>query len=172
MPKSSASDVPKWLSKATQLKEVVITKLAAMPVTERSVTSKPGEWSAANIVEHLILFEEVVPGLWRESLLAASSPSVTTRSALLSRVVSFGVSKTGLRVPTVPELEPKGALDLDALERRWLKVRSALVVSLPEDPNVSWVLHPVLGPLSSAQMGTILAAHLVHHIRHWPKPGK
>ena len=85
-------------------------------------------------------------------------------------MVSVGVTKTGMRVPTVPELEPRGGLALGELERRWTETRAKLIAALPGDPRAAWILHPAFGPLSSDQMGRILSAHLAHHLRHWPKP--
>jgi len=157
-----------WLDKATELKQVVMDRLAAMPAAECLAVPSPGAWSAAGVVEHLILLEETVPGLWRERLQAAGTPNVNGKSELLSRIVSFAITKTGLRVPTAPELEPKGGLGLVALERRWSDARAELVAALPDSPNAPWVLHPAFGPLSSAQMGRLLASHIEHHLKHWP----
>jgi hypothetical protein len=168
MPQSAEYGTSDWLTKATELKRVVIYRLAAMPETERAAVTSPGGWSASEVVEHLILVEETIPSLWRERLLSVSSSKLTFRSVLLSRIISFVFSKTGLRVPTVTELEPTGGLELDALESRWSEARSRLVAALPENPNGPWVLHPAFGPLSSAQMGRVLTSHLEHHLQHWP----
>jgi hypothetical protein len=157
-----------WLAKADELKRVAVDRLTVMPLSQRSAVTMPGAWSASDVVEHLILFEEMIPGLWSESLLSIPSPKVTLGSELLSRMLSFSVSKTGIRIPTLPELESKGGMELAAIASRWSEARSGLVVALPKNPNAPWVLHPALGPLSSAQMGRILAAHIEHHLRHWP----
>ena len=168
--KRPGAEEPEWLAKATQLKQATLERLAAMSKSARDIVSPPVSWSASGIVEHLILVEECVAGSWRERLMAVPNPKAGVKSGLLSRVVSFSMSKTGLRVPTVTELEPVGGLGMEELELRWVTAREWLVDTLPEDDHAAWILHPALGPLSSWQMGGMISSHLEHHLRHWPKP--
>ena len=98
------------------------------------------------------------------------SPKAGFKSGILINIVSFVVSKTGIRVPTVTELEPKDGMGFDELRARWDTARETLVATLPDDARVAWILHPSLGPLNSEQVGKLLAAHLEHHMRHWPAP--
>ena len=167
MPGAAESE---WLVKATTLKQSTLERLAAMPKSGRDIVSPPASWSASAIVEHLILVEEHVAGPWREKLKAVPNPKAGVKSALLSRMVSFSMSKTELRVPTVADLEPTGGIGVDALESRWGDARKRLVDTLPEDDRAAWILHPVFGPLSSLQMGGMISSHMEHHLRHWPKP--
>lgn len=162
--------VAEWLDKATKLKEVVLARLDSMPEPQRAMAPAPGEWSAAAVVEHLVLLEENVAGPWRQRLLETPSPRVGLKSGLLSGIVTFVVSKTNVRVPSLSELEPKGAMGTDELKSRWNVVRERLVAALPDDPRSAWILHPALGPLSGEQMGRLIASHLEHHLRHWPVP--
>jgi hypothetical protein len=162
--------VAEWLVEATKLKETVLARLDSMPETQRVKEPGPGEWPASSVVEHLILFEENVAGPWRQKLLDAPSTKTSFKSSLLSLIVRFVVSKTGVRVPTLPELEPKEVLGADALRDRWNAVRERLVAALPADTGGAWIVHPALGPLSSEQIGKLLAAHIEHHLRHWPSP--
>ena len=159
-----------WLEKATVLREAVLVRLESMPESQRATPPAPGHWSASGVVEHLILVEEIVVGLWRQRLLERPSSRAGFKSALLISIVSFVVSKTDVRVPTVSELEPKEMMELDELRHRWETARENLVAALPEDPRRAWILHPAFGPLSGGQMGRLLASHLEHHLRHWPAP--
>ncbi len=168
--KRPKAEEPEWLAKATELKQVALERLGAMPKSERDIVSPPVSWSASGIVEHLILVEECVAGLWQERLMVVPNPEAGVKSGMLSRVVSFVFSKTGLRVPTVSELEPVGGIEIEELGLRWISARKRLIDSLPHDSHAAWILHPALGPLSSLQMGRIISSHLEHHFRHWPKP--
>ena len=159
-----------WLDRATKLKEAVLVRLDSMPETQRAIAPAPGEWSAYGVVEHLVLVEENIAGLWRQRLLEMPSSKVGIKSGLLSSIVSFVFSKTNFRVPTLTELEPKEVMGVDELRNRWDTARETLVAALPEDTRSAWILHPEFGPLSSDQMGRLMAAHLEHHLRHWPAP--
>ena len=169
-PHNPRPQVAEWLDKATKLKEVVLVRLDSMPETQRTVAPAPGEWSASGVVEHLVLLEENIAGTWRQRLLEMPSPKTGIKSALLSRIVSVVVSKTDLRVPTATELEPKEVMEVDELRDRWHTARERLVAALPDDTRSAWILHPEFGPLSSEQMGRLVASHLEHHLRHWPAP--
>ena len=140
-----------------------------MPSSAREVAPS-GSWSAAGVVEHLVLVEECVAGPWQERLKAVPNAKAGVKSEITSRMVSFVMGRTGARVPTVAELEPVGGIGIEALEIRWTAARKRLIESLPEDNHAAWILHPALGPLSSLQMGRIMSSHLKHHLRHWPKP--
>jgi hypothetical protein len=157
-----------WLVKATTLKEVVLDRLDSMPEALRNIAPAPSQWSAYEVVEHLILVEENVAGLWRQNLLNSPAPIVTFRSTLASGIVTFIFSKTSMRTPTVPALEPKGVSTVDELREQWDTARARLVAALPDDAHTAWILHPAFGPLSSDQMGGLLTSHLEHHLRHWP----
>lgn len=146
----------------------MLDKLDSMPSALRTAPPAPGEWSAAGVVEHLVLFEENVAGPWRQRLLDLPSPRAGFRSVLLSSIVIFVVSNTRIRVPTIADLEPKDGMGADDLRVRWDRARERLVAALPDDPGSAWILHPALGPLNSAQMGRLIASHLEHHLRHWP----
>lgn len=161
---------PEWLDKATSLKGVVLDRLAAMPESKRALAPPPGEWSASGVVEHLVLFEENVAGPWRQRLLEMPSPKVGIKAAFISRMVSFVMSKTNARVPSLPGLEPTEELGVDELRSRWDTARERLVAALPDDPRSPWILHPAFGPLTSEQIGRLTVAHLEHHLRHWPAP--
>lgn len=169
LPKSDSAGA-EWLEQATRLKGVVLDRLEAMPEGQRNLASGSGDWSAAGVVEHLILVEENLVGLWKQKLMGIASPKAGMKSSLLSGMATFVMGKTQMRVPTVPELEPKGDIGHAALKERWGEAREQLIASLPADTGGAWILHPAFGPLSSDQMGKLLAAHLEHHLRHWPTP--
>jgi hypothetical protein len=167
---SRESSEPEWLIASTKLKQVTLERLATMPASERDIVSPPISWSASGIVEHLILTEECVAGIWKEKLRSNPNPRTDIKSALSSRMVAFIFSKTSLQVPTLSELEPTGGIGIDELVVRWDVARQRLRSALPDDEHAAWILHPAFGPLSSLQMGQLIRAHLEHHLRHWPTP--
>ena len=159
-----------WLEKAIKLKTVILAKIDSMPEALRTVAPSPNDWSASGMVEHLVLLEENVAGPWRQRLLESPSQKVGIKANLVSRMISIVFTKTKLRVPTVPELEPKSEMTSVELKNRWDTARAGLVAALPNDDRSAWILHPALGPLSSEQMGRMIVAHLEHHLHHWPNP--
>jgi hypothetical protein len=163
------SELPRWLLEATELKATALGRLSAMPVATRDFPLPGWGWSASEIIEHLILSEELTAGRWKEGVSKLPSAKTGLKAELLARFVAFGMGRTSIRVPTVPGLEPEGGSSITELERRWNTARQQLVEALPEDSNAAWVMHPVFGPLNSAQMGRIIASHLKHHLHHWPQ---
>jgi hypothetical protein len=167
MKKIIESKAPGWLLESAELKERVLARFAEMPEASRDKMPSKDAWSASGVVEHLVKVEEQVAGPWRKAL-GSKPPTLGIKSGVLSAMVSTVFARTNMRVPTVPELVPTGALALPELTSRWEKARNELTAVLPENSKVAWVMHPVFGPLSSDQMGKLLAAHLQHHLRHWP----
>lgn len=166
MKTTTGSNAPAWLLEFVELKERVLARLAEMPEALRENPPSKDAWSATEVVEHLILVEEQVTGLWRKAL--GSSPAVLGfKSGVLAAMVSAAFARTGVRVPTVPELVPRGDLALPQLTVRWGKAREELAAAVPENSKVAWIAHPVFGPLSSDQVGKIFLAHLKHYLRHW-----
>ncbi len=159
-----------WLDKSTKLKEVILLRLESMPESQRHLAPKPGEWSAAGVVEHLVLVEECIAGPWRQRRLEISPVKPGIKSGLVSRSASFVLSKTNIRVPTVSELEPKEQMSTNELKKRWDTARASLIAALPNDSQSAWIIHPVFGPLSCNQMCKLLTSHLEHHLHHFPSP--
>ena len=162
------SKTPDWLLESAELKDRVLARFAEMPEAFREKVTSKDAWSAAEVVEHLILVEEHVAGPWRNTL-GSSESAPGLKAGVSAAMVSTMFTRTNIRVPTVPELVPNGNLALPELTRRWDMARKECIAALPKDPKVAWIMHPVFGPLSSDQMGRILVAHLKHHLRHWPK---
>jgi hypothetical protein len=155
------------------LKEKVLERLGEMPEELRQRAPSKDAWSASEVVEHLIITEEQAAGPWRDSL--RKNPSVVPlgiRSKVVTAMLAVGLGRSNMRVPTLPELVPHGGLSLADLSLRWSISRVDLAGALPENSEVAWTTHPAFGPLSSAQIGKILVAHLKHHLRNWPQVGK
>jgi hypothetical protein len=165
----SESKTPPWLLESAGLKEKVLSRFAEMPEALHEKVLSEVAWSAAEVVEHLILVEEHVAGPWRKALSENPPEALGLKPKILSTMVSTVFARTNMQVPTVPELVPTGGLGLPELKSRWAEASRELAVALPESSKAGWVMHPVFGPLSSGQMGKIFVAHLKYHLRHWPK---
>lgn len=160
--------LPSWFAEAETLKIRILDRLEGMSQEDRRVSLRPGDWSAAQVVEHLVLVEERLVDDWRVA--AQKSPAVkpSWKGALIVSMVNFAMASP-LRLPTVPTLEPEESRELLALSDRWGLVRQRLPGTFPPDGTRLWIVHPIFGPLSCPQMGTFLVAHLRHHLKHWPK---
>lgn len=158
---------PPWFDRAETLKTQVLDRLEAMVPEDRCVSPGPGEWSAEQVVAHLVLVEELLVGDWHAAAQAAPGTKPGWRGALMVGIVST-LMASPLRMPTVPGLEPEETPDPRALPERWGAVRARLRSVLPAEDSALWIVHPIFGPLSCPRMGNFLVAHLRYHLRHWP----
>ena len=164
--------VNSWFAEAETLKTQVLDRLEKMSPEERNRPPRPGDWSAAQVVAHLALVEEVLVDEWHVAAKKAPAVKPSRRAGLIVGMASIGM-KSPFRVPTIPTLdpdeqEPNGSGDLGALSDRWAAVRERLPGTFPPDTSHVWIIHPVFGPLSSGQFGPFLVVHLQHHLKHWP----
>ena len=159
--------LPAWFTEAEDLKAQTLSRLEAMTPEIRRRAPTPNEWSAEQIVGHLVLVEELLASDWQEAARNAPTAKPGTRGDLLLGVVN-ATMRSPIRLPTAPFLEPTESGGKNALPVRSDAVRVRIRETIPANPHALWVVHPLFGALSAAQMGAFLAAHLCHHLLHWP----
>ena len=158
---------PSWLIEAQRLKTEVLDRLEQMSPEARQFSPSPQVWSAAQMVGHLVLVEELLVSDWRIAALQSPALKPNWRGSLLVGMVNAGM-RGSIRIPTRPFLEPIGSSDLGELSDRWSAARKRLPDTFPTDASSLWIVHPIFGPLSRSQMGSFLVAHLHYHLDHWP----
>lgn len=129
----------------------------------------PGQWSIAQVVEHLVLTDELtLRGLHAARPVADRgwAAAATLRLAVLKGVLGSRLvrAKTPSRA-----LHPEGVATIDALERRWGEAGAGLEAFLRDLPpprrGERLFRHPATGWLSLSQMLDFLAFHVRHHHR-------
>lgn len=131
----------------------------------------PGQWSAAQVVHHLLVTETAIIGQVEKKLgqAAAGRPSLTdSLQALLVRVA--------LRLPGVRVRAPRGVGELTettaigplpALRAEWAAARRRLERLLHELPgshlHQSVFRHPRAGQMNIDQTLTFILDHVLHH---------
>ncbi len=130
---------------------------------------KPGAtvWSIAQIIEHLVLSDETV-GRARSAETVVSEPwmfRAVPRSWRRAWIIKALDRDVTLPLPS-PDIVPSGNVPMPILCERWAaarrEMRGALEVMNGRENRYS---HPVLGPLTAAQMLELGRAHIGYHTR-------
>jgi hypothetical protein len=140
----------------------------ALALTEAQLNWTPGGvWSVGQIVHHLVLSDE--------TLGRAQDPEAMNAEALMFRVLPrawrraliLGALKRGVALPLPsPAVEPRRDVSLSKLLSRWARARREMrrvLDALRE--NETRYSHPVLGPLTAAQMLKLAETHTAYHTR-------
>lgn len=124
-------------------------------------------WSMKQIIEHLVLSDETlgrahdagrVP---TEALMFRVIPRAWRRALILRALKRNAV----LPLPS-PGVEPQGKVSLSELLSRWDAARAGMRRTLDTlDSRERRYAHPVLGPLTAAQMLVLSQEHTAYHTR-------
>jgi len=126
---------------------------------------EPGVWSVRQIIEHLVLSDESVgraqDSVKSEALMFRALPRALRRALVLR---AFGRDAV-LPLPS-PAVEPSEDVPLPTLLSRWeasrAEMRRVLDSMQRDEARYS---HPVLGPLTAAQMLDLARVHTAYHAR-------
>ena len=155
----------RYQAQQREVEAVIATASALSPAA--LVRVAPGEWSALQIVGHLMLSSETV-----------GAPNDGTKpgkplGGVFHRLVIAALNLNA-RLPMPDEkLDPETALtsdvSLDEVLRRWQSSREELRAFLasvtPQTLEHRPFTHPVIGPLTSAQLLELGASHTAYHRR-------
>lgn len=155
-----------------RLRDDVLERVTALPEADRIVAPKPGAWSPAQVVTHLVIAEQDYLGIIARTAEQGGGGNRPTRSPMVA-MMCF-VLRHGIPVPAPSSMEPPEDATLEAAARVWEVARADLRRWLEsvDDPRRDVLgLHPQIGPLSASQMLAILEAHLTYHLKRLPRPG-
>lgn len=143
--------------------------VAGMTVEQLAWRPEAGQWSAAQVLEHLSLTYGGTARLLRK--LAANGGSSASRPTTSQRFAAFVVTRLGYFPPgrTAPEVvRPAGAAPELALQqvRETLAAMDAGLAAAQEKFRPGQKAdHPVLGPLTLRQWRRFHWVHTRHHMR-------
>jgi len=118
-----------------------------------------GRFTAAGMMAHLRLSAEMA---LTEIRVEPEQPKIF-RSAPVKFLV-FHVVPFPKGAPTAPALIPRGPEDLEGERARLRQALDAFVRSPAGGPVIA---HPLFGPLSKAEWGTLTCKHFDHHLKQF-----
>lgn len=131
-------------------------------------SSGADEWSAAQIVEHLMLSDATIGKVVENPKPPrALFRLIPARWRLRLVIQAFG---RDIRLPLPsPDVEPKGSISASELCNCWeesqLELRSVLTNVTENTKQQASFFHPVIGPMTATQMMDLNIAHRAYHER-------
>ncbi|MDQ2931164.1 MAG: DinB family protein [Gemmatimonadota bacterium] len=149
----------------------LLDTIASVPAKIRETRPGEGQWSVAEVVEHLALIESRVAGLLTMKVSEARANGVGADAETSSVVASFKnpdsvIDRTN-KIVAPTATQPSGSLDTDAGTQALEKSRAAMVGALHNANGVSlehlMQPHPILGAMN---MYHWMVATALHDDRH------
>jgi uncharacterized damage-inducible protein DinB len=147
----------------------LVQRLQAL--TSEVVVMRPaeGQWSIAEVAQHLALVEDKLFGVAKEGL---SKEGNKKRPGLIQAIkinLMFCLLRTKIRVKVpakavIPsaEVTPADSLEIwGRLEKEWAELLNSMSL---EQAKLSIVQHPVAGWMNMQQLLKFLSVHLDHHL--------
>lgn len=154
----------RWQSIENQ-KAVFISYLNALSEDALTARATPVDWSLLEVLEHVIIVEE-----WVSAPFINSEGKRVGMKAYLFTGLGGAITRSGIRIPTLPVAEPSGTASLNDLIERWARARQSLAPKLLQVTASRWyapiALHPFAGPMNAYQVMGLLDVHLAYHLRH------
>ena len=160
------TDLQPFWERAESLKTDILAKADALSPSQQNTAPKPGEWSVAQVVSHLVIAEQFVTGYGAahvETLPALANPLVIR---LVCNALAAGIA---LPAPAITEPSPEPA-PLPTLAREWQTERDKLQSLLNSaQPDTLYGVHPYFGTITVRQTVEMLAAHTAYHYKRFPR---
>ena len=153
-------------------RRALMDDLAGLNDDQLRVKPGPSEWSILQIVQHMVLAErDVMQYLPEPKELIVRKRSLRAR---IFYVVVLFILRWGIRVPVPSKgMEPDGNTSLSELRQQWDEnlrwFRGYLDTLKPDDLKRAVFSHPIAGPLTGPQAGTLAQYHFDAHLRQIKK---
>jgi hypothetical protein len=143
----------------------------ALSDNARIMPAPAGGWSAAQVIEHLILYEEFVMAGRQKALEAGDVLRPGIKGRVFVGVVRFFILMK-VRFGTTKEFEPPAAIDLERRLKDWSGLRQAVAeglasITAPKLGSV-FTVHPIAGSLTAEATLELFSLHLDYHLRFLP----
>lgn len=145
--------------------------VALIPSELRDRKPGPEQWSVAEVVEHLSMFERRVAGMLTKHVTAARAAGAGADPETSSVVATYanpgGLSGRDTRIEAPPIVRPTGSLDSAAATGALVESRAVMIGALQNASGVdlrnSMQPHPVFGPLNMYHWIVALGLHDRRH---------
>lgn len=148
-------------------KRLLLSRIASWDEPRLSFRPRAGEWSALEVVDHLVRTERAILDVAVQGLAMPHRIGVSDRlrTAFLTQVFR---SQRRVKAPgNVPQILPGPALSFPELRQRWDSVRmdlSSFLASAPAEQLRQGIFkHPVGGWMSANGILTFFSVHMIHH---------
>jgi hypothetical protein len=144
------------------------TALASVPDARWTARPAPGAWSAAEIVEHLILVEQGIGRLLAERLPAAPDDPDPAPEVMEARIRAVMGNRAEIRVTSPEPYAPTGRWPTPAALREAMAATRAATLAFARTTTIPLrarrAPHPRLGPLDGVQWLVFTGAHADRHL--------
>ncbi|HVO59143.1 MAG TPA: DinB family protein [Dongiaceae bacterium] len=148
-------------------KIALLDRLAAWPEPQLYFRPAPAQWSALDVLDHLVRTESAILQAARDGLLSPRKIGLTDRlrTAFLERIFR---SRRRVKAPGhVTQIFPGPALRFSEVRDRWDAVRldlsQFLVSSPPQLLRRGIFYHPVGGWMNAESILGFFSVHMIHH---------
>jgi DinB superfamily len=147
----------------------VLRAVNGLSVAQWNFREGPERWSIAEIVEHLVVFEEFIRGAVQRVLQQAAEPEKRAEVAAKEPLVLGLAESRGTRFVAREAARPVGRwLDAAELVAELKKARARTLAFVAEghgDLREHFFAHIVFGDLDCYQWLVVLARHMDRHVR-------
>jgi hypothetical protein len=152
-------------------KSEIVHRAMALSDSDRNKPVPGGGWSAAQVVEHLIIYEDYVMEGRQKALEAGDSLKPGFKGKLFTGLIRFFILMK-MRFGTSNEFEPPMQIDLEKRLRDWGVLRQTISEGLASitasELDSVFTIHPIAGSLTAEATLALFSLHLDYHIRFFP----
>ena len=155
-----------WRLRLEERKDALLAEVSAWPTALQAHRPADGEWSALEVLDHLVRTEVAICGEVARHVIAPRRIRVWDRAGVAMVDRAFA-SRKRLKVPdSVKDLiSPREGLDLEGIVSEWngARVRLAELIREAEGCRGGVFRHPVGGWMSFKQVLRFFEVHMMHH---------
>ena len=149
-----------------------VSRVLSYSEQERNLQPKPGEWSPAQIVDHLIYYENWMLAGSQKAIEAGESLKHGMLATIFTGLLRFLIGRNR-RVGTLKQFEPAVEVNLIAKLEEWREIRKSTRQRLGEmtskQMNQAFTVHPFAGPINAASALELISLHLDYHLKYLAK---
>jgi len=155
-------------AKLERQKETLLEQLAEWDSPLLTFRSAPGQWSALEVLDHIVKTESAILAVMRSH--AASSRTVPAPDRLRGFLLTIlFLTPARVKAPgSVKAIVPSENASFVSLSAAWTETRAELedfLASLPRKRmEAAMFQHPVAGWMTLPRTLRFLSAHIIHHV--------
>lgn len=140
-------------------------------LTSNQAAFRPGaeQWSALQVIDHLIEVEKIIYTAARQNLRTATSADKLNPLHYIKYSIAMLILSTSRKIKTpdgVPE--PQARKNVDSYLADWSKMRDRWKEFIseigPEKNKLQAFVHPIAGPMTIGMTISFMASHIRHHL--------
>jgi hypothetical protein len=162
--------IAELLQELAESRKELFAVVHALPSSVREAPLPEGQWTLAQILEHLCIVEDaggrLVSKLMKQAQEAGSFE--TDSSSVLHSLDSFAIGDTSRRIEAPPQVIPTGEQSIADSIERLQAIRERLVTAVIQGSGLALGTvshpHPLFGPLTGYQWLLVMSMHERRHV--------